>query len=321
MPSRFLRYFVIFFVMVGGVRAAEPTPVQSLADSLLRLSGTVAVFDSPAVQAALTSPKRFLSEPRLQERLVQEAGLKLWQPPRIWLLQERIKDGQPVWQNVANTVGSSTSRGLRFSLLAPLPSADEAIHLLQPQQVNVGLAGLLAAYEADVLVLLKGESWTVWGLPFVISGTLPSDQREALGDVLAEVLASAQQWPMARGWNVISVYGATSFGDFASVQSALQALPEVSQLQLIQAAPDRLFFAVANPLSAAFDDGMKAEPRLPALGHVAGLPDRLWQAQRLAGVIGARLWQPEMPATPSTLDTAPPSTAIKSLGGDQKNAQ
>jgi hypothetical protein len=191
---------------------------------------------------------------------------------------------------------------LRFSQLAPLPTASDALGFLQPNQPNPGLTGLLAAYDADVLVLVRGDQWSIWGLPFRVGGQLPLNRRILLPDVLAETLAMAAQWPMARGRNVISVYGAINLADFAGVQTALRGLPEVNQLQLLQTSADHLLFAVANPLTIAFDAALTVDAHFADMSRSNILPASVWEARRLAGLMRAKLWQ-----MPIDLPAAAPS--------------
>lgn len=305
MPGRLLPYFCFSLMMSMAItataRAAEPV-ARPLAERLLLAAGTAAVFDSPEVQAALASPQPYLADgaEACIEALLARSGFRQWQPPRVWFLQAQTPDQESGarWVNMASRLEpTARSRGLLPSLLAPLPSANEALAFLVPGQPHPGLPGLLSAYEADVLVLLKGDEWTLWGLPVVQSGRLPPGRTDLLPDVIAEVVAAAQQWPMAQGWNVVRVHGVAGLADFAGVQSALQALPGARQARLLRVSPDRLVFSVPPSAAGGMQAALMNEPRLPAQRMVMpGLPPRVAEAQWLAGTVMSRLWLAENPA-------------------------
>lgn len=305
MPGRLLLYFCLFLMMsmAAAARAAEPV-ARPLAERLLLAAGTAAVFDSPEVQAALASPQPYLAdgaEARI-EALLARSGFRPWQPPRVWFLQAQAPDqageGGARWVNLASRLEpAARHRGLLSSPLAPLPAANEALAFLVPGQPHPGLPGLLSAYEADVLVLLKGDEWTLWGLPVVQSGRLPSGRTDLLPDVIAEVVAASQQWPMARGRSVVQVYGVSGLADFAGTQAALQALPGARQTQLLRAMPDRLVFALPASAITGIQAALMNEPHLPVQAVVMpGLPSRVAEARVLAGAVMSRLWLAESPA-------------------------
>lgn len=315
MSSRFLRIapLLLCLFLSTGARAEEPAARQ-LATALLTTTGTAAVFDPAVVQAALKDPAPFLGEagaPRF-ERLLAEAGLRRWQPPRVWLLQEVSEgegDGKKVrWENAAALLqGTAGLRGYPVVMAQPLPSALEAMSYLSPGKEHPGLLGLLAAYDADMLVLLRGRNWTAWSANGSRQGVLAGAGTELLADVLAEVAAAEQQWPEARGRSVLQVDDLAGLADFAAVQAALLALPGVQQLQLIRAEKSRIWFAWAAPSAELMSQAMAGEPRLLAGNPaITGLPKRVADACRLACRQQLRRWQPESA-------TKPPAAAALSV--------
>ncbi|HEX6592529.1 MAG TPA: hypothetical protein VF050_11065 [Moraxellaceae bacterium] len=300
-------FFCLCLTAALPAAAAEIPPRQLLADNLLILGGTAAVFDSPAVQAALADPQPFLGEAGLPrfERLFAESGLRRWQPPRLWVLQWQGAAGQERWTNLLPALEREAERrGYRLVGAEPLPSAVESFGFLQPGRNHPGLRGLLAAYEADALVLIRGGSWTLWQPSGSRQGVLP--EGVALqADLLAEVAAAEQQWPEARDRAVIQVDGVSGLADFAGIQAALQALPGARQVQLLRAEPGRLWFALAAPAGDALQAALGAEPRLPAVKAVTGLPPRLLQARRLGCPLLSRHWQAD--ALPN-----PPAPSVQS---------
>lgn len=305
MFRRFLLCLCLFAAVP--VPAAEIPPRQLLADNLLILGGTAAVFDSHAVQAALADPQPFLGEAGLPrfERLFAESGLRRWQPPRLWVLQLQGTAGQERWTNLLPGLEKEAERrGYRLVGAEPLPSAVESFGFLQAGKNHPGLRGLLTAYEADALVLVRGSNWTFWSPEGSRQGVLP-EGAALQADLLAEVAAAGQQWPEARDRAVIKVEGVAGLADFAGIQAALQALPGVRQLQLIRAEPNRLWFALAAPAGDALQTALEAEPRLPAVKAVTGLPPRLLQARRLGCPLLSRRWQAD--ALPN-----PPAASVQS---------
>lgn len=295
MFRRFVALCCVFLAV--SVQAAEPSPSRQLADALLAAVGTAAVFDSAPVQKALADPAPFLGQaaaPRF-ERLLSEAGFRRWQPPRVWVLQSHHEGDVERWENIAPVLeGPARSRGLEMVGAIPLASAGEAIGFLLPGKPHPGLKGLLAAYEADVLVLLRGRNWIIWHADWERQGTLPATGLDMLPDVVAEVVASAQQWPEARGRALLQVDGASRLADFAAIQGALQILPGAQQVRLVRTEKNALWFAFAAPASDALQVALDGEPRLAAGSpNLAGLPRRVGEARRLACPLLIRRWVPE----------------------------
>lgn len=296
--SVFLRSMMpVFLLGMTTTAVASSSASLELANRVLLSAGTAAVFEQPVVQAALANPAAYLSD-NVDNRvkgLLDQAGYKEWHSPRVWLLQAAEKEGKTQWVNVADQVEPVQFRGLRFSRLAPAPTAFDVLNVLAAGKDNSALGSLLNTYEADVLVLLKkGREWTVLGLPFPQQGQLPQGHLDILPDMLAEVMASAWHWPMAAGRTLVPVYGVNNIADFANVQRALQSVAGVRQLKLVQITPDHLLFAVSAPDPQSLDTALSADARFAMMKQQAGLPERLVKARLLAGILAARLWQPDV---------------------------
>lgn len=286
--------------------AADPAG-RELALELLARTGTAAVFGAGAVQVAVADPQPFLGDTGKlrRQRLLEESGFREWLPPRVWVLQLRREGAVERWVSVAPP-SAVRGRGLRFVSSPPLPAAEQAISFLAPGQPSAALAALLGAYEADALVLLRGNEWSLWIGSRALQGVLPAG-KDLLPEVLAETLASLQQWPEAGGRTVVKVAGVGGVVDMAGVLGALQALPGVRQPQLMRATRDSLWFAVAAPSASALLPLLDGEPRLPpdAAGAVrAGLPAAAVEAWRLVSPLLQRQWRPEA-AMPPTDGPAP----------------
>lgn len=314
MSLRFLRLTsLVSLITLAMPTLAEESARQQLAQGLLLATGTASVFAAPVVQAALNDPQPFLGAGGAArfDRLVIDAGLRRWQPPRVWLLEEITEGEVRRWQSAAGLINAhAAARGYVAVPTNPLPSAGEAISYLTPDKEHPGLRGLLAAYEADMLVLLRGRNWTAWQADAVRQGVLPGAGSELLADVIAEVAAAAQQWPEAEGRPLVQVGGVASLADFAGAQGALRALPGVQQLQLVRAEKGRAWFVFTAPSALQMEVVMDADPRLVASQmQAAGLPRRVLEACRLACMQQVRQWQPALanpPAAPPLSVQSPP---------------
>jgi hypothetical protein len=305
-----LRRSLSLFLLLasGALQAADPSSRQ-LAAELLVLTGTAAVFDSPQVHAALADPVPFLgpaSNPR-RERLLEEAGFRRWQPLRVWLLQSRREGEVRHWDNVASLYeANARSRGYHLLNTKPLPSAEEAVSLLQPGKAHPGLPAVLAAYGADVLVLVDGQAWGLWAPHATRQGALPAPAA-MFPDVLAETMASLQQWPEAGERVVVQVTDIDSFPDLAQVQSVLQSLPGVRQVQVVRVDRRQAWFALASPARNALALALDEEARLPAAVKAVNptVPTRAFEARLLASPLLVRQWLPDEPARQSPAGGAP----------------
>lgn len=298
----FRRLIVLCFLLQPfSGQAADPAG-RELALELLARTGTAAVFGSAAVQVAVADPRPFLGDAGKlrRQRLLEESGFREWQPPRVWVLQARREGAVEHWVSMAPPP-AARARGLRFVSSPPLPAAEQAIAFLAPGQPSAALASLLGAYEADALVLLRGNHWSLWIGNRALQGVLPAGT-DLLPEVLAETLASLQQWPEAAGRAVVKVERVGGVVDMAGVLGALQALPGVRQPQLMRASHDSLWFAVAAPAAGALLALLDGEPRLPAAAPAAvmpGLPTATVEAWRLASPLLQRQWRPEAAQPPA----------------------
>lgn len=282
-------------VFLSTARADDAAASSVQAMALLQLSGTAAVFDSPAVQQYLSRPPApdgaDAGVRRLQ--LLVDAGLHPWLPPRVWLLRARVQ-GPGRWESLAAELSPAASlRGYVLVDQSPLPAAETAIGLLAPERQNPGLAGLLDAYGADALVLLRDRQWTLWAAGVVRQGLLPGGGLELLPGVLAEVIAAQQQWPEARGQAVVEVDNVTHLADFAAVQAVLQALPGAGTVRLIRADRGAAWFALAAPAAHELAVALDAEPRLPAWAVAdGGLGAATALTRQLGCPLLRRHWRP-----------------------------
>lgn len=326
MPARFLCFLLFMLVPTRLVLAAEVAarpssgePSTELMAELLASTGTAAIFDSPLVQVAVADPAPFLgAAAKLRyERLLSEAGFRRWQPPRVWILQARsearTEAGVEHWDNLAPELRAAAQvRGYSLVEATPLPSTEAAIAFLSPGKEHPGLSELLAAYDADVMVLVRGRQWVLWHPDYSRHGTLPGAALSLLPDILAESLAAVQQWPEARGRALVQVRGVNRLADFAGAEAVLQALPGVQQLQLMRVEPGNVWFALSAPQGQVLKQALDGELRLPAARQkVLTLPSRVREAYWLVSPLFLRLWQPEaaptkLPETPATSVQLPP---------------
>ncbi|MGC4088211.1 MAG: hypothetical protein QM756_09985 [Polyangiaceae bacterium] len=98
MRLRFLLPCLLFSVFPLSAQAAGEG--AALAQALLQAGGAASVFEPPVVQAALKDPNPFLGEAGAArfDRLLADAGLRRWQPPRVWLLQEKGEGQSRHWR-------------------------------------------------------------------------------------------------------------------------------------------------------------------------------------------------------------------------------
>lgn len=288
------------------LQAAEPA--DELAATLLADTGTAAVFAAPAVRVALNDPHPFLGEPAQarRQRLLEEAGFRAWIPPRAWVLERRRDGDAEHWLPAPAALATrAEARGYRFVAAAPAEAAAPLLASLVPgQPAPAGLDALLAEQAADVLVLVRGREWSLWTLTQARRGSLA--QPALLPEVIAETLATLQQWPAAAGRSVLQVEGVGGMVDMAGVRAALQALPGLKP-QLLRARPDRVWFALAME-PAAVAAALEGEPRLPALtppARIPGQPATTLQVLRQVSPLLLRRWQPLAPPLP-----APPAPAV-----------
>lgn len=310
MPRRLIA--VLFLFLPLSLPAAE-APGRELGAELLVRTGTLAVLANPRVQAALADPRPFMGEagaPR-RLRLLDEAGFREWQGLRLWVLEWRKEGETEAWRPVSATwAPRMAARGCALVSAVPLPAAVQAMGFLVPGQPAPSLAAVLAAYGADVLVLVKGGDWSLWSAAQAQKGSLPPGS-DALPEVLAETLAAAWQWPEAAGRTVLQVEGVTDSAGLAGVLAAVQALPGARQPQLVRATRERAWIALAAPAPEALATALEVEPRLPAAAaRVPGQSAAAQAALRQASPLLLRQWRPDLAPPPpapeaSTLQSPP----------------
>lgn len=291
---------------------ATATPAGDLAARLLADTGTVTVLGHPRVRAALADPQPFLGEAGLprRQRLLEEAGFRAWAGPRVWVLEARREEGGETWVPLPPTQAPrAAARGYRLVGATPLPAAVQAIGFLRPGHLSAALPALLAAYDAEVLVLRRGDEWSLWSAGLALAGVLPAGA-DLLPELLAELLAARWQWPEADGRAVVQVLGVADIAAASGVRTALATQGGIQHPQLIRVAPGTLWFAVAAPPAVELAALLEADPRLPAAAALPrGVPlaPAVVQAARLASPWLLREWRPAPPppAEASALQSPP----------------
>lgn len=305
----FRRPLALLLLLVSAMAQAADTSSRQLAAELLAMTGTAAVFGHPDVHAALADPEPFVgvaAAPR-RERLLEATGFRRWHPMRVWILQSRREGEVRHWENFSALVEADAQlRGYRVLVTKPLPSAEEAVSILQPGKPHPGLPAFLKAYGADALVLIDDQSWGLWTTHAARRGVLPATA-SLLPEVLAETLAALQQWPEAGERIVVQVTGVGGFADLARVQAVLQALPGARQVQIIRVDGRQAWFALAGTDRSALELALDGEARLAdAVKTVGpGVPARAIEACRIACPLLSRQWLPEAAAEQSPSTTAP----------------
>lgn len=305
------RLIALLFLLLPLSLPAVEAPGRELGAELLARTGTLAVLANPRVQAALADPQPFTGEaaaPRRQ-RLLEEAGFREWQGLRLWVLEWRREGEAEAWRAVPATWAARLSaRGCALVPAAPLPAAVQAFGYLVPGQPSPALAALLAAYGADVLVLVKGGDWSLWSPALAVKGSLPPAS-DLLPELLAETLAAHWQWPEAGSRAVVQVEGVGDFASLSGVLAALQALPGLQAPQLVRATRERAWIALEAPAAEAVATALEAEPRLPAAAApLRGQPAAALSALRLGSPLLLRQWRPDLAPSPA----APEPAALQS---------
>lgn len=307
---RLLPVFCLSLLSLSAYAAERATASSRLAEQLLRMAGSVAVFDAAAVQAALAAPSPFVADTGAQAALLQASGLRPWQPPRLWVLQEQDGARGRYWQNLAPELASRAAwRGLPLVTTAPLPHVAPALAYLRAEAVNPGLRELLSAYGADGLVLVRGKQWQLWLPAGFRQGTLVAADRSQLVDQLAEASVALQQWPQAAGQPLLRVEAVAGLADFARLQALLAALPGVQRVQLVQLDGSSLWFALVCANAEAVQAALATEAQLPLLAPALPPTWPVWlqAAREAAGIWPARRWQPQ-PSAPAEAEPAAPGT-------------
>lgn len=287
------------------LQADERDDGQRLASALLALTGTSAVFDSTAVQKALLDPMPWVSRP---ERLVALSGLRAWVSPKVLMLRE--EDGH--WVNMAGLPevrSAANRRGLFLSPRDPSPDAAPLLAALTPSG-NASLPGLLAAHEADVLVLATNNRWRLWSALAFREGVIPdadADTSPALLPVaLAESLAADQQWPEAVGRAVLRVENVPDLKAVLAVQGALQGLTGVRQVQLIRVQRGEAWFTAQGNGAGFWAGALGAEPRISIVRPLLGVEPLLREAGAQTSPLVFCRWEPDAMALSLPVQPLPP---------------
>lgn len=287
------------------LQADEGADGRRLASSMLALAGTSAVFDSTAVQKALLDPMPWISRP---ERLVALSGLRAWQSPRVLLLRE--EEGR--WVNMAGLPEVRNAANRRGMILSPKDPSPEFAPLLGTltSSGNASIPGLLAAHEADVLVLATNSRWRLWSALAFREGVIPgagADTSPAMLPVaLAESLAADQQWPEAAGRAVLRVENVQDLKAVLAVQGALQGLAGVRQVQLIRVQRGEAWFTAQGKGTGFWAGALGAEPRIPIVSPLPGIEPLLREAGALTSPLVFCRWEPDVMALSLPVQPLPP---------------
>jgi len=286
------------------LQADDRVDGQRLAATLLALTGTSAVFDSTTVQQALLDPMPWLSRP---ERLVALSGLRAWSSPRVWLLRE--EDGR--WVNMAglpDVLNGAAQYGLILSPIVPLPETASFLGGLTPAG-SPSLAGLLAAHQADVLVVARNNRWQLWSALSFREGAIPDADTGSLPGVLAASLAVGQQWPEAAGRAVLRVENVPDLKAVLAVQAALQGLTGVRQVQLIRVQHQEAWFTAQGAGAEVWGHALGAEPRLSIMRPLPGIESLLRSVGAPPSPLVSCRWEPD---TMAPLLPVEPVTPVQS---------
>lgn len=285
------------------VTQASPLSVE-LADVLVMLSGTAAVFDSSRIQAALAQPDPFLAsgkhklDPAKIKTLLKSAGYRPWmERPTLWVVQPAVDNSLSLLAAVPRFVEAARERALPLSLVQPVGSDYGMVTALAKGQEQALLPGLLASHQATALVVVdvtdNGFHWQLIQPGVHLQGELPvdADLPAVLPSVLSEALAGRYQWPEAGGRELLRLRGVGTMKDFVAAQAALQQLKGVRGLSLVRLDGDNAYFALEAPTGAALDDALAADTRLtPDSAVNVAVKPALAQARTLGSPLHLRLW-------------------------------
>lgn len=212
------------------IQAASPT----LVDDLLGLSGTVLIFDHPAVIAALASPNA--TDPGI---LLSQASFRPWAGARIWLLEANngtLRGYQPStdFQHQADR------RGLILNTTSPLGTELSELQTLLRQKPldNNALRDLLRRQQSEAIVLLginnEHVQWRLISPEVQTTANVGSQALSYLPHLWAESLAINWQWPALGQAALVEVQGLTTFARFKYVERNLGTLCRSPRLLRLQ---------------------------------------------------------------------------------------
>lgn len=283
-PSRFASIWLVFAAM--GVHAAPP----SWAEDLLGMTGTVSVFDTPAVRSALLAG----DNPKNLEQLTLAAGYRLWPGARLWLLEPGADQ-----KLVPVTADAAFRQELdRRGLMAENPApTNAAISLFQSAWRTAAtdrkpLTKLLTESHVDGVVILTRSNPLRWQLvlpDFNLTGSLDSSGRNYLPHVWAENLALQWQWPGLKQASLVEIQGIDGFSAFKLAETALGTVCQSVRLLRVQG--ETVSFACQSGATAAIPEKTGNLPLTlqPFADH--GLDDMILMGRQLSGRTGIYRWQ------------------------------
>lgn len=282
-PSRL--YAMWLLVAAFGAQAASPP----WAEDLLGMTGTVTVFDTPAVKAALASSE----PPRNLEQLALAAGYRLWPGARLWLL-ETAAEQKPVAVKPDTSLRQELDRR---GLMVEQALTDNDIAAFQASLRTAAtdrkpLMQLLSKLRIDGVVLMSRSNPMRWQLvlpDFTLTGSLDSSGRLYLPHIWAENMALQWQWPGLKQSALVEVQGIDGFATFKLAETALGTVCQSVRLLRIQG--EAVSFACHSGSAATVPEKTGNLPLVmqPFADH--GLDDMILMGRQLSGRTGLYRWQ------------------------------
>lgn len=294
----------------SGLPQAEAAPVTQvsplstdLADILVILSGTAAVFDSQRLQAALQDPEPLLGSNHKFDLtrvkgLLKEAGYRPWtERPTLWVVQPAVDNSLSLLAAVPRFYAEAKARGLPLSQVRPTSNDVTAVAEMAKGNERSVLPAFLTAHQAEALVVLdtteQGYHWRLLQAGRQLEGDLPvdADVPALLPHVLAEALAASFQWPEASGRPLVHVRNVGNMTQFVAVQTALQQLKGVRGLSLVRVDGSNAYFAVDAPTGAELAAVLDTDARLtPEKGANPAIRPLFLQGRKYGSPVQARVW-------------------------------
>lgn len=279
------RLYAMWLLVAAGAQAASPP----WAEDLLGMTGTVTVFDTPAVKAALASSE----PPRNLEQLALAAGYRLWPGARLWLL-ETAAEQKPV----AVKPDASLRQELdRRGLMVEQALTDNDIAAFQASLRTAAtdrkpLMQLLSKLRIDGVVLMSRSNPMRWQLvlpDFTLTGSLDSSGRLYLPHIWAENMALQWQWPGLKQSALVEVQGIDGFATFKLAETALGTVCQSVRLLRIQG--EAVSFACHSGSAATVPEKTGNLPLVmqPFADH--GLDEMILMGRQLSGRTGLYRWQ------------------------------
>lgn len=271
--------------------AAAPPP---WAEDLLGMTGTVSVFDTPAVRQALGEDGR---NPDL-EKLIQSAGYRPWPGARLWLVEQgedlKLRSAKPD----ALLRPELDRRGLMIEERLTDQAVPDLMTALQSAAAGnrKALAALPGRVGVDAIVIVSRGSPLKWQLvlpDFTLTGSMEGAGRNLMPHVWAENLALQWQWPALRQAGLIEVRGITGFAAFRLAETALGTV--CRSVRVLRVQGEAVTFACQNGSSATIPEKAASLPWQAEPWADHGLDDQVLMGRQLSNRTAIFLWQGAAP--------------------------